>query len=414
MIQGGDVEKRDGTGAQSIYGGEYEDENLQWRDIDARGLVCSANSGKDTNGSQFFVTLEPSPHLNGLHTVFGRLVAGEDCLEKVAKVEVDNDDKPRQMVLISKCGELERRKKKPAPAAESVPAPAEKENGEAQGDGVKAATATAKASTDTDEAYDSHDRGRKRKSDDSDREAEDDGAVKARRTEHQRSRRRRSDNIVDEGLRGRPKLRSHDGSPSRSHSLSNSQAAEEDASPREEASDRDSPVARHARRRSPSPSRRDDRRDASADGNGRRRRSLPNQYQNNRSRRGEDRYRPDRDDRHGEDRYRPNDSRGQRRGEDRYRPGEDHDGGGWRRPDHDRPKKPRGGPGDPYGDMTRAEIFGAEWDRPPRYGNKQKIRMDEGRLGKVDDGRLGGPSMGDGDGLKMEYKGRGNMRYREH
>ena len=53
MIQGGDIERGDGTGTVSIYGEEFEDENLRWRDMDAAGLVCSANRGKDTNGSQY-------------------------------------------------------------------------------------------------------------------------------------------------------------------------------------------------------------------------------------------------------------------------------------------------------------------------------------------------------------------------
>lgn len=52
MVQGGDIDKADGTGTKSIYGGEFEDENLDWREMDAAGLVCSANRGKDTNGSQ--------------------------------------------------------------------------------------------------------------------------------------------------------------------------------------------------------------------------------------------------------------------------------------------------------------------------------------------------------------------------
>lgn len=53
MVQGGDIEKGDGTGTISIYGAEYEDENLGWREADAAGLVCSANRGPDTNGSQY-------------------------------------------------------------------------------------------------------------------------------------------------------------------------------------------------------------------------------------------------------------------------------------------------------------------------------------------------------------------------
>ena len=53
MVQGGDIQNGDGTGTISIYGAEYEDENLNWRKMDAPGLVCSANRGRDTNGSQY-------------------------------------------------------------------------------------------------------------------------------------------------------------------------------------------------------------------------------------------------------------------------------------------------------------------------------------------------------------------------
>lgn len=53
MVQGGDIQNGDGTGRISIYGAEFEDENLNWREMDAAGLVCSANSGKDTNGCQY-------------------------------------------------------------------------------------------------------------------------------------------------------------------------------------------------------------------------------------------------------------------------------------------------------------------------------------------------------------------------
>lgn len=53
MIQGGDIEKGDGTGVASIYDGEYEDESLDWIEMNAAGLVCSANRGRDTNGSQY-------------------------------------------------------------------------------------------------------------------------------------------------------------------------------------------------------------------------------------------------------------------------------------------------------------------------------------------------------------------------
>ena len=52
MIQGGDITVGNGTGGQSIYGGEFEDENLGWRDVDTDGLLCMANRGKATNSSQ--------------------------------------------------------------------------------------------------------------------------------------------------------------------------------------------------------------------------------------------------------------------------------------------------------------------------------------------------------------------------
>lgn len=52
MIQGGDIANGDGTGLLSIYGEAFDDENLDWRELDAAGLVCSANSGKNTNGNQ--------------------------------------------------------------------------------------------------------------------------------------------------------------------------------------------------------------------------------------------------------------------------------------------------------------------------------------------------------------------------
>lgn len=62
MIQGGDITKGDGTGGVSIYGAEFEDENLSWRDLDAAGLVCMANRGKGTNSSQFVPDPLQSPH----------------------------------------------------------------------------------------------------------------------------------------------------------------------------------------------------------------------------------------------------------------------------------------------------------------------------------------------------------------
>ncbi|KAF2092175.1 hypothetical protein K490DRAFT_31568, partial [Saccharata proteae CBS 121410] len=106
MVQGGDITKGNGTGGASIYGDDFEDENLGWREMDAAGLVCMANRGKDTNSSQFFITLAPCEHLNNKHTIFGRLAAGQTTLEAISQVPVDSNDRPKTDVLVSHCGEL--------------------------------------------------------------------------------------------------------------------------------------------------------------------------------------------------------------------------------------------------------------------------------------------------------------------
>ncbi|TFK97705.1 cyclophilin-like domain-containing protein [Pterulicium gracile] len=108
MVQAGDFTKGNGTGGQSIFGGNFEDEDLS-RPVDKEGLLCMANKGPHTNGSQIFITLAPSSHLTGKHVVFGRVVRGfEDVVRAIEKVPTDGKDRPVNAVVISGCGELVR------------------------------------------------------------------------------------------------------------------------------------------------------------------------------------------------------------------------------------------------------------------------------------------------------------------
>ncbi|KAF6015793.1 hypothetical protein HII12_000585 [Brettanomyces bruxellensis] len=105
MIQGGDFTNHNGTGGKSIYGEKFEDENFQLKH-DKPFLLSMANAGKNTNGSQFFITTVPTPHLNGKHVVFGHVIAGKSVVRKIERQETDKSDKPLQDCVIADCGLL--------------------------------------------------------------------------------------------------------------------------------------------------------------------------------------------------------------------------------------------------------------------------------------------------------------------
>ncbi|KAK4550308.1 heme binding [Oleoguttula mirabilis] len=102
MIQGGDPTGT-GRGGESIYGRKFEDEIVPSLRHEDKGTLSMANSGPGTNGSQFFITLGATPHLNGKHTVFGHVVQGMEVVDKLGSVRTGSGDRPVQEVRIESC-----------------------------------------------------------------------------------------------------------------------------------------------------------------------------------------------------------------------------------------------------------------------------------------------------------------------
>ena len=104
MIQGGDFTRGDGRGGESIYGGQFNDENFNLAHTE-KYLLSMANAGRNTQGSQFFVTTAITSHLDGKHVVFGRVKSGHGVIDAVEAVG-SRGGKTSKSAIIADSGQL--------------------------------------------------------------------------------------------------------------------------------------------------------------------------------------------------------------------------------------------------------------------------------------------------------------------
>ena len=108
-LQGGDIIYGNGKGGESIYGEFFKDENFKRRHACA-GLLSMGNIGRNTNSSQFIITLRPCPQLDDKHVVFGQVINGMEVVREIGKIPTDANERPRVKILIFDCGDYDTRR----------------------------------------------------------------------------------------------------------------------------------------------------------------------------------------------------------------------------------------------------------------------------------------------------------------
>lgn len=105
-IQGGDIVAGKGNESVSIYGGHFEDESFMYKH-DRRGVVGMANTGRHTNGSQFYITLQPLPFMDKRFVAFGKVIEGSQVLKAIENIATQNQ-RPIKECVITNCGYLDK------------------------------------------------------------------------------------------------------------------------------------------------------------------------------------------------------------------------------------------------------------------------------------------------------------------